>query len=100
MKKNDEPMTQEDYFKLYNTENPEIYAMFVAYTYQLISTGATRFSAYLIFERMRWETMVSGNDGYKLNNNYRPYYARQFMKDHPQYEGFFETRRTVAEGAR
>lgn len=85
-------MTNADRFKLYHAENPDVYETFKAYAKMLISAGVTKLSAYLIFERMRWETLVTGNDGYKLNNNYRPYYARLFMQDHPEYEGFFELR--------
>lgn len=90
-------LTNADYFKVYHAENPHIYNTFKAYANQLIASGVEKLSAYLIYERMRWEAAISGNDGYKLNNNYRPYYARLFMQDHPQFEGWFELRSTVAE---
>ncbi len=91
------PLTNADYFKIYHAENPHIYQAFSAYAMQLIAAGVTNLSAYLIYERMRWETLVGGNDGFKLNNNYRPYYARLFMQDNPQYEGYFTLRATTAE---
>ena len=91
------PMTNADRFKIYNAENPEIYKLFSMYALQLIAIGTMNLSAYLIYERMRWESLVGGNDGYKLNNNYRPYYARLFMQDNPEYEGYFELRRTESE---
>lgn len=86
------PLTNADYFKVYHAENPHIYEAFKAYAQQLIAAGVTKLSAYLIYERMRWESLVTGNDGYKLNNNYRPYYARLFMQDFPQFEGYFDLR--------
>lgn len=85
--------TNADYFKLYHAENPHIYQAFEAFAFQLIHSGVTKLSAYLIYERMRWESLIYGNDGFKLNNNYRPYYARLFMQNHPEYEGYFEIRK-------
>lgn len=90
-------LTNADYFKVYHAENPHIYAAFKSYAFQLIAAGAQQLSAYLIFERMRFESLVSGNDGYKLNNNYRPYYARLFMQDYSEYEGIFCLRTTQSE---
>lgn len=92
-------LTNADYFKVYHAENPQIYETFKAFAFQLIAAGVSKLSSYLIFERMRWETLVTGNDGYKLNNNYRPYYSRLFMQDYPQYEGFFSIRSVEAERA-
>jgi hypothetical protein len=31
---------------------------------------------------------------YKINDHYSAYYARLFMRDYPEYDGFFRTRRT------
>lgn len=90
-------LNQVDHFKVYHAENLHIYAAFKSYAFQLIAAGAQQLSAYLIFERMRFESLISGNDGYKLNNNYRPYYARLFMQDYPEYEGIFTIRSTQAE---
>ncbi len=83
----------EQLFKIYHTESPEIYEMFKVYSFQLLATGKTMLSANLIFERIRWESSVSGNDGYKLNNSYRSYYSRLFMDDHPQFGSCFATRK-------
>jgi len=45
-------------------------------------------SAKRIFERIRWESDVSGNDGYKVNNNYTPFYARMFEQKYPDAPKF------------
>ena len=97
MSKSNRPMTNADRFKIYHAENPKIYEIFKSYANMLIAIGVKNLSAYLIYERMRWESLVSGNDGYKLNNNYRPYYARLYMQDHPRYEGYFELRQVQGE---
>jgi hypothetical protein len=38
--------------------------------------------------------MQHGNDGYKLNNNFKPFYARKFMREYPAYVGIFELRKS------
>ncbi len=91
------PLTNADYFKIYHAENPHVYQAFSAFAMQLIAAGVDTLSAYLIYERMRWESAIGGNDGFKLNNNYRPYYARLFMQDNPAYEGFFQLRQVACE---
>ena len=76
----------------YHQRNPQVYTAFKRFTFQAIGSKRQRFSSMAVIQRMRWESMVSGDDDFKINNNYAPYYARLFMKDFPQYEGFFETR--------
>jgi hypothetical protein len=36
--------------------------------------------------------MISGNDGYKLNNSYSSDYARLFEEEHPYWVGYFQRR--------
>lgn len=79
-------------FKEYHEKNPQIYRAFRAFTLKAIERGHKNFSAEFIFNVIRWETKVSGDDEYKLNNNFKAGYARLFMKDHPEHEGFFRTR--------
>ena len=49
----------------------------------------------MLFERMRWYSTVEARgreDGYKLNNNYRAFYARLWLRDHQDLPDFFELR--------
>ena len=78
-------------FKKYHKENPHIYHMFIRYALEA-AKHREHFSAKAIIELLRWETMVSGNDQFKINNNYAPYYARMFEHNFPQHEGFFRKR--------
>jgi len=52
-----------------------------------------------VFERIRWHTDVEtrGDTPFKLSNNHRAYYARFFMHNHPEYQGFFKTKETTNE---
>lgn len=79
-------------FKQYHNECPQIYVEFKRLAFQLINRGYVRLGAKQIFEVIRWQTMVSGNDQYKLNNNFTSDYARMFELDHPIYVGYFTKR--------
>lgn len=84
-------------FKTYDKENPKIWLLFVKFALQAKhEKGFNHYSANGIFELIRWHTKESGNDGYKVNNNYRPDYARKMMKQFPEFEGFFRVRNLKA----
>lgn len=78
----------------YDRENPEIYGLFVRFAVQAHRNGYRRFSANAIFERIRWELAIEKkDDGFKMNNNYRAFYARKLMAENPEsFAGFFQIR--------
>ena len=80
-------------FEQYDKENPDIWVSFKSFTFEAIKKGYKNYSSKGIFELIRWHTAVNGNDGFKINNNYTPNYANKFMKQYPQYDGFFRTRK-------
>ena len=86
----------------FHAAHPEVWEHFVRFTFDRISKGFKHYSAYAVFERIRWEmSNVGGNglDEFKLNNNYRPFYARRFMKMYPEHDGFFRTREQTSKRA-
>jgi hypothetical protein len=77
----------------WHKENPEFYELFSRFTKEAISNGHTKLSAWLIINRIRWETsIVTKGDDYKISNDFIALYSRLFMPDNPQYAGFFRTR--------
>lgn len=76
----------------YDSENPQVWEYFKRFAFELIRKGRTHLGSKMIFERIRWETQVSGNDGFKINNNYTAYYSRKFELQFPEYKGYFELR--------
>lgn len=80
----------------YMAENPEVYRKFCSFVWQLVAVGKEKVGAKMIAERMRWESMVSGNDGFKVNNSYISAMARRFMRENPQVGEIFETREKTA----
>lgn len=80
-------------YKRWDASNPEFYPLFCRFTKQLVDRGFKNIGVALIFERIRWESMVrTQGEPFKLNNNYRSIYARRFMHEHPQYAGVFRLR--------
>jgi hypothetical protein len=79
---------------LFNRKHPDVWRLFCGFTFDMINRGFMNYSVNAIFERIRWE-IDAGGDGvtsFKLNNNYRAFYARAFMRKYPQHDGFFRTR--------
>lgn len=85
-------------FRKFHNTNPHVYDLFNHFALEAVGSGRSNFGVSMIWERMRWYTVVETDtaDTYKLNNNHRAYYARLWMKNNPRWEGFFRTRK--AEG--
>jgi hypothetical protein len=92
-------MTAQRDFEAFHAENPHVYQLFERFTFEAISAGRKRFSARTVAERIRWYTSVETRDpaGFKLNNNWAPFYARLFHERWPAYDGLFELRKSVAD---
>lgn len=87
-------MTLTDKFNQYHRDNPQVYELFKRFTFMAIKRGHNRLSAWMIANRIRWETSIEtfSVDEYKISNDYIALYARMFMRDHPEYNGFFKTK--------
>ena len=77
----------------WHRDNPHVYDLFKRFSFEAIERGHKNLSAWLIVNRIRWETSVvtQGSD-FKISNNNIAYYSRKFMQDHPEYDGFFRTK--------
>ncbi len=83
----------------FSAANPLVAKLFVKFTFEAIRRGFKNYSVNAIFERIRWETDQADSDGrstFKLNNNYRSWYARRFMYRYPEHDGFFRTRERIS----
>ena len=77
----------------FHQENPQIYRLVEHFANEVIARGYKHYSINSIFERIRWHSQVETRDlDFKLSNSHRPYYARHFMNQNPQHDGFFRTR--------
>ncbi len=81
-------------FEIFHRHNPEVYKKFKHYAFEALGHKRPRYSAYMIWQRMRWYMQFEQTDKtYKINDHHVAYYSRLFMDDHPQFGKFFELRR-------
>jgi hypothetical protein len=79
-------------FWQYHRENPKVYQYVCRFAQEAIDKGYGRFAIATIWERIRWEIVIHVRDeNFKLPNNHRAYYARLWMKRHPEHADFFRT---------
>lgn len=88
-------------FEQFHKENPQVYKLFKDIAMELIEAGHQHIGSKMIWEVIRYKTSIRKDapkrGDLKLNNNYTPYYARQFCQEFPQHENKFEFR--SAQGA-
>lgn len=85
-----------DQFQRFHEQHPSVYKQLVRLAYQWKDSGNEQLGIATLFERLRWEwhtgTVRDSSTGYKLNNNYRAYYARLIMDNNPELRGMFNLR--------
>lgn len=78
-------------FEAYDRDNPQIYSYFKRFAL-MVANRRPYYSAKCVFHRVRWETMISGDTDYKVDDGWISHYARKFMEEYPEHDGFFKTR--------
>lgn len=86
-------------FTQFHESNPLVYATLRRLARQWIArTGRHKLGISALFERSRWEIALATSDpDFKLNNNYRAFYARLLMKQEPDLRDLFELRVSQAD---
>lgn len=81
-------------FWQFHGDHPEVYVELVALCRELRQRGYERFGIATVYEVCRWRSMIHAAPGesFKLNNNYRAYYARLIMETERDLAGVFNTR--------
>lgn len=80
-------------FRIFHRTNPHVLRSLIELTEELHRTGARRIGMKMLFEVLRWQTMLATRgDDFKLNNNYCSYYARVLMHRRPEFRGMFQLR--------
>ena len=87
-----------DDFAEYDRTHPDIWAAFQRIAFNLVRHGQERYGAKAIFEVIRYNIAINGDDGdaFKCNNNFTSCYARKFIFENPHLSDFFELRKAPA----
>jgi|GEM_PF-5348459 len=88
-------MTHAERFAEFDRRNPQVYTLILQLVDGLLDIGVQRFGLRMVWERLRWMHVfvTKGEDKWKMNDHYVPYYARKLLADRPQLEGVMETRK-------
>jgi len=70
-------------------DNEPMYLEFRRFALDAVAKRRTRFSAYMIRERVRWYTNVEYGGKFKISNNTTPYLSRLLALDIPILEKIF-----------
>jgi hypothetical protein len=82
-------------FEDWNSQNPHVYELFKRFTFEAIAAGKRKSSAWLIVNRIRWETsIVTKGDDFKISNDFIALFSRKFMAEYPEHNGFFVIKQT------
>jgi len=85
-------------FDRFHKDNPEIFHAVVKFADKQRKLPKPReyYSIEIILNVVRFHTDLNGTgDPYKINNNYKPYYARMYMQ-YRKCSGFFQLRGSLA----
>ena len=88
-------LTPRERFELFNETNPQVLRSLEWLTEQAAARGRQRIGIATLFEVLRWNYYLTSHDTqseFKLNNNYRAFYARRIMERHPEWGQIFELR--------
>lgn len=74
--------------------NPIVWDRFEYICRRAVAKGVKRWSAKAVWEICRWYEIenTQGGEPFKLKNDYHAWYARHFLKQYPELDGFFELR--------
>jgi hypothetical protein len=93
-------MNDAEAFLLFHEDNPEVYrAVEEAARLHVNKLGIAPTSVDLLVHIARWEGVSAtvSADGFKINNNYTPFYARLILRRHPEWDGLFRLRESDAD---
>lgn len=90
---------EETAFDRFHTANPHVYASLVRLAREWVSRfGGRKVGIGALYEVARWEIALATDDAdFKLNNNFRAYYARLIMAQEPELDGLFDLRASKAD---
>ena len=88
-----------DRFERFHEDTPRVYESFVALAREWVRrTGGRKVGIGALTERVRWEiAMATSDPEFKINNNFRAFYARLLMLNNSDLRGLFELRTSEAD---
>jgi hypothetical protein len=88
-----------DRFEDFHRDNPRVYNTLVRLAREWVkTTGHGKLGIATLYERARWDIALETRSAdYKLNNDFRAYYARLIMRRERDLDGLFDLRASAAD---
>lgn len=92
-------MTLAEKFEEFHNENPHVYRALVKLARRWVrQTGTRKLAIKTLYERARWEIVITTNDAdFKMNNSYTAFYARLIMAQERDLRRIFDLRASEAD---
>jgi hypothetical protein len=86
-------------YEAFKEANPWVMPQLLQMVYKLHGQGHTHYGIAALVEVLRYQHATTNDptSDFKFNNNYRAFMAREIMQENPIFEGFFSTRKSVAD---
>ena len=86
-------------YEAFKEANPWVMPALLQMVYKLHIQGHTHYGIAALVEVLRYQHATTNDptSEFKFNNNYRAFMAREIMQENPIFEGFFSTRKSVAD---
>lgn len=87
-------------FEIYHRDNSGVYDELVKLAFEVKRSGRKKTSMTLLVNRLRWYFDIEifrGEQDFKINDHFSPYYARLLMAEYPGLDGLFNTRSSDAD---
>lgn len=81
-----------DVARRFHEQNPHVYKMAVDLARYMKRRGLNHYGIAAVWEVLRFKYFETTGDEFKLNNNYRAFYARLIAAQEPDLAGFFQLR--------
>ena len=84
------PGSLEERFERFHSLNPHVFESLRDLALEMKANGHVHGGISMLYEVARWQlTFRTTDPDFKLNNNYKPLYARKLMAEVSGLEGFF-----------
>lgn len=86
-------------YEAFIAANPWVLPRLAHLAHQIQARGHHHYGIAALVEVLRYEyhTTNDPSSDFKFNNNYTPFMARDLMRHYPTLDGFFATRKSVAD---
>ncbi len=94
-------LTLPERYAAFRAANPQVLDAFEATAAEWLNAGHARVGMKAVAERIRWETGIHmGESGWKVNNSFVAFIARDLLHRRPEWRGRIETRTQKCEATR